>query len=184
MLRAGRSIFISVFLTSRPNARPKTVGGWRRADLMRISCAVLYDSKENTYFEFLEEQAPWLIDHLRKFDLVVGFNIKRFDYQVMGGYTDFDFTKLPTLDILDEIYKHLGYRLSLDHLAQVTLGVKKSADGLQALRWWKLGQIREIIDYCKMDVKITRDLFLYGKKNGYLLFNNKAKNTVRVPVKW
>jgi DEAD/DEAH box helicase domain-containing protein len=52
------------------------------------------------------------------------------------------------------------------------------------LRWWKQGRIREIIDYCKIDVKITKDLFLYGKKNGYLLFKNKAKKTVRVPVKW
>jgi DEAD/DEAH box helicase domain-containing protein len=66
----------------------------------------------------------------------------------------------------------------------VTLNKKKSADGLQALRWWKQGKIREIIEYCKTDVAITRDLFLYGKKNGYLLFNNKAKKTVRIPVKW
>ena len=136
------------------------------------------------YFEFTEDQVFGLLEHLKKFDLVIGFNSKRFDYQVMGGYTDFDFSKLPTLDILDEIHKQLGYRLSLDHLAQVTFGVKKSADGLQALRWWKQGRIREIIDYYKMDVEITRDLFLYGRKNGYLLFNNKAKNTVRVPVQW
>ncbi len=160
------------------------VGGWHRADLMGISCAVLYDSKENKYLDFLEDQVHQIIERLKKTDLIIGFNIKKFDYHVMGGYTDFDFRKLPTLDILDEIYKHLGYRLSLDHLAKVTLGVKKSADGLQALRWWKQGRIREIIDYCKIDVEITRDLFLYGKKNGYLLFNNKANNTVRIPVKW
>ena len=88
------------------------------------------------------------------------------------------------LDILEEIHKRLGYRLSLEHLARVTLNAQKTADGLQALRWWKQGRIREIIDYCKQDVAITRDLFLYGEKNGYLLFNNKAGNTVRIPVNW
>lgn len=179
----GKNIHFAV-LDIETQRSAQEVGGWQRADLMGISCAVLYDSKKNTYFEFLEEQVFQLIELLKKFDLIIGFNIKRFDYRVIGGYTDFDCEKLPTLDILEEIYNHLGYRLSLDHLAKVTLGVQKRADGLQALRWWKEGRIREIIDYCKMDVEITRNLFLYGKRHGYLLFNNKANNTVRIPVKW
>jgi DEAD/DEAH box helicase domain-containing protein len=160
------------------------VGGWNRADLMGISCVVLYDSRHDKYFEFLEDQVPLLIHHLKKFDLVIGFNIKRFDFRVLSGYSDFHFRKLPTLDILEAVHDRLGYRLSLDHLAKVTLGKEKTADGLQALRWWKQGRIREIIDYCKVDVEITKDLFLYGKNNGYLLFKNKAKKTVRVPVNW
>ena len=160
------------------------VGGWHRADLMKMSCAVLYDSKKDQYFEFLDNQVDQLIEHFKKCDLVVGFNVKRFDFRVLAGYSNFNFEKLPTLDILEEVHNRLGYRLSLDHLAKVTLGQKKTADGLQALRWWKQGRIREIIDYCKKDVKITRDLFLYGQQNGYLLFTNKAKKTVRIPVKW
>ena len=160
------------------------VGGWHRADLMGISCAVLYDSAKDLYVEFLDEQVDELVEHLKKCDLVVGFNVKRFDYQVLRGYSDFNFENLPTLDILEEIHSRLGYRLSLDHLARVTLGKEKTANGLQALQWFKQGRIREIIDYCKKDVEITRDLFLYGQKNGYLLFTNKAKNTVRIPVTW
>ncbi|MFC1817386.1 Zn-binding domain-containing protein, partial [Thermodesulfobacteriota bacterium] len=160
------------------------VGGWHRADLMKVSCAVLYDSKDDLFHEFLEDRVQDLIERLNRFDTVIGFNIRRFDYLVLKGYADIDFRQIPTLDILDEIYKHLGYRLSLDHLARVTLGIQKSADGLQALKWWKQGKIREIIKYCKKDVAITRDLFRYGRKNGYLLFNNKAGQMVRVPVKW
>ena len=151
---------------------------------MGISCAVVYDSQSETFFEYLEDQVPLLIEHLKRFELVIGFNIKRFDFHVLGGYSDFDFSELPTLDILEEVHKRLGYRLSLDHLASVTLGKKKTADGLQALKWWKQGRTQEIIDYCKADVKITKDLFQYGQKNGYLLFMNKAKNTVRLPVDW
>jgi DEAD/DEAH box helicase domain-containing protein len=162
----------------------REVGGWHRADLMKMSCAVLYDSKKDQYFEFLDDQVDQLIEHFNKCDLVVGFNVKRFDFRVLAGYSDFNFEKLPTLDILEDVHNRLGYRLSLDHLAKVTLGQKKTADGLQALKWWKQGRIREIIDYCKKDVEITRDLFLYGQKNGYLLFTNKAKKMVRIPVKW
>ncbi|GBC61013.1 DEAD/DEAH box helicase [Desulfonema ishimotonii] len=160
------------------------VGGWHRADRMGISCVVLYDSAEDRFLEYLQDQVDVLVGHLQQFDRVIGFNIKGFDYKVLTGHSDFNFKTLPTLDILEEVRKRLGYRLSLDHLARVTLGAKKSADGLQALKWWKEGRIRDIIDYCRIDVEVTRDLFLYGRENGYLLFRNKAGNTVRVPVAW
>ena len=181
--RSQQNIHFGVFDVETQRSAQE-VGGWHRADLMGISCAVVYDSKSETFFEYLEDQVPILIEQLKRFELVIGFNIKRFDFHVLGGYSDFDFRELPTLDILEEVHKRLGYRLSLDHLASVTLGKKKTADGLQALKWWKQGRTQEIIDYCKADVKITKDLFQYGQKNGYLLFMNKAKNTVRLPVDW
>ena len=181
--KTRNSIHFGVFdLETQRSAQE--VGGWHRADLMGISCAVLYDSGEDRYFEFLEDRLSEFIEHLSRLDLVVGFNIKRFDYQVLTGYSDFDFNSLQTIDILEDIYNHLGYRLSLAHLAEVTLEKKKTADGLQALRWWKEGRMQEIIEYCKADVAITRDLFLYGRENGYLLFQNKAEKTVRIPVNW
>ncbi len=160
------------------------VGGWHRADLMGISCAVLYDSRQDAYFEFLENQVDRLIGQISSLDLLVGFNIKRFDYQVLSHYTDTDFSRFNTLDILEQVHDRLGYRLSLDHLAGNTLGIEKSGNGLQALAWWKEGKISEILQYCRADVKITRDLFLFGRENGYLLFKNKAGQKVRVPVVW
>jgi DEAD/DEAH box helicase domain-containing protein len=83
---------------------------------------------------------------------------------------------------MEVITNRLGYRLSLDRLAEHTLGVKKSADGLRALQWYKEGKIDDIINYCLQDVRITRDLFLFGLKNRYLLFKNKAGSIVRLPV--
>ena len=160
------------------------VGGWHRADLMKISCAVLYDSKKDRYFDYLENQIPRFVEHLQALDLVIGFNIKRFDYQVLRGYTDFDFMKLANLDILEEVKNQLGFRLSLDHLASATLNARKSADGLQALRWWQEGRILEIIAYCRHDVKLTRDLYRYGRDKGYLIFEDKSNRKVRIPVDW
>jgi len=132
----------------------------------------------------VENQISQFVERLQTFDLVIGFNIKRFDYQVLKGYSDFNFKKLNNLDILEEIKKYLGFRLSLDHLASVTLGIRKTADGLQALQWWQQGRIPEIIEYCRQDVKITRDLYRYGRKNKHLLFKNRADKTVRIPVNW
>ena len=116
--------------------------------------------------------------------MVVGFNIKRFDYQVLKGYSDFDFMQFNNLDILEEVKKYLGFRLSLSHLATTTMGVEKNADGLQALQWWQQGRILEIIEYCRQDVKITRDLYRYGRNNGHLVFKNRENNVARIPVNW
>jgi DEAD/DEAH box helicase domain-containing protein len=160
------------------------VGGWHRADRMRVSCGVLYDSRADDFFEYTEDRVQDLIAHLQRLDLIVGFNVKRFDYRVLSGYSGTDFSAIPTLDLLEDIHNQLGFRLSLDHLARVTLGVRKSADGLQALKWWKEGKLREIIDYCRKDVAITRDVYLFGRKNGYLLFESKSGAAVRVPVGW
>jgi len=158
------------------------VGGWHRADKMGISVAVLYDSVSDCFKTYLEKDIPDLIGDLQTFDLVVGFNNKRFDNKVLSAYSVFNLASLPTLDIMEKISNRLGYRLSLDRLAEHTLGIKKSANGLQALQWYKEGKIEEIVSYCRQDVTITRDIFLFGLENRYLLFKNKAGSVVRLPV--
>jgi DEAD/DEAH box helicase domain-containing protein len=131
-----------------------------------------------------EERVHELIDTLKTADLIVGFNIWDFDYNVLKGYSSFRFAELPTFDILREISKQLGYRLSLNHLAHKTLNVEKSADGLQSLKWFKEGKMEEVIEYCKKDVEITKDLFLFGLAHRYLFFETKAGQLVRLPVEW
>ena len=162
----------------------KDVGGWNQAQKMGVSCAILFDSKTSIYQEYFQDDIEDLIDKLGTYDLVIGFNIIKFDYKVLSGLSDFDFLSLPTLDILLKVHERLGYRLSLDHLAGQTLGCNKSADGLMALEWWKHGKMDKIIEYCKQDVKVTRDLYLYGRQNQFLVFKNKAGHKVRVPVLW
>jgi DEAD/DEAH box helicase domain-containing protein len=160
------------------------VGGWHLANNMGISCAVLYNSKSDTYETYLDNQIEDLIAVMRQMKLIIGFNIKRFDYRVLSGYIQTDYSQFPTLDLLEHVHQRLGYRLSLGHLGEITLGAPKSANGLQALLWWKEGKIDEIINYCKKDVQITRDLYIFGKQKGYVLFQNKAKQIVRLPVRW
>jgi len=158
------------------------VGGWHRADAMLVSVAVVYDAGLDDYLVFREGEVPQLIAHLSTFDLLVGFNNKRFDNQVLSGYGVHDLAVLPTVDILEKVKERLGYRLSLDNLSENTLGIKKSADGLMALKWYQEGRIDKIISYCRQDVEMTRSLFHFGMEHGYLLFKNKAGSVVRCPV--
>lgn len=147
--------------------------GWHRAERMGISTVVLYDSEADEYFSYMEDEIDEFIIRLRQLPLVIGFNNKRFDNQVLSAYTSFYLTSMPTIDILEEVRARLGYRLSLDRLARYTLGVQKTVDGLHALRWYKEGRMADIIRYCEMDVRITKDLFLFGKKRA--IFSSKTR---------
>ena len=160
------------------------VGGWNKTYLMRMSCGIVWDSRDERFVTYVEDQVDDLIEHLRRADLVVGFNIVGFDYSVLRGYTRFDFRELNTLDIMRDVRSHLNYRVSLDGLACATLNAGKTADGLQALRWWKQGRLDLIEKYCRNDVRITRDLFHHGLDKGYLLFERKDEGRMRLPVGW
>jgi DEAD/DEAH box helicase domain-containing protein len=161
------------------------VGGWHRADRMGVSLAVLYDSRSDAFSTYSQDRVPELADALAAAPLVVGFNILRFDYAVLSPHAPgFAFRALPTLDLLVQVQEQLSYRLSLDSLARTTLGAAKSADGLLALAWWKERRLEAIEEYCRQDVALTRDLYLFGRDNGYLLFTNKAGKAVRVRASW
>ncbi len=160
------------------------VGGWGNSHLMRVSVAVLYDSAGDEFTAYREDELPRLLERLAELELVVGFNIIRFDYKVLGAYSPRDLSRLPTLDLLADVHRHLGFRLSLDALAGATLGAAKSADGLQAVEWWREGEMELLTEYCQKDVAITRDLMLHGQEHGHLLYRRKDGPVLRVPVDW
>ena len=149
---------------------------------MRVSVAVLYESDGERFTAYTEEDIHQMIERLFDLDLVIGFNNKRFDNRVLSRYTDRNLGDLPSFDILEAITNRLGYRLSLDRLAEQTLRVQKTGDGLLALRWFRQGEMARLTAYCQQDVAITRDLFLFGLRQRYLLFRNKAGAEVRLPV--
>jgi DEAD/DEAH box helicase domain-containing protein len=161
------------------------VGGWGNAHRMGVAVAVACHLEENRFETFREEEVAGLVAALRGADLVVGFNIRRFDYRVLSGYTGEDHARtLPTLDLLDDVHAALGFRLGLDHLARETLGAEKSADGLQSLEWVREGRLDLVEAYCRHDVEILRDLYLFGRREGYLRYRDRAGRLLRLPVSW
>jgi len=160
------------------------VGGWGNIHEMKLAVGVVWDSCEQEYFSYLEGAASQLVKKLRTADLVVGFNVKKFDYGVLQPYADFDLDEITTFDMLIDINKKLGHRLSLNHLAENTLNAEKSADGLVSLQWYKEGKIDKIIEYCKQDVEITRDLFLYGESHGYVKYSTRSGVAKDLKVDW
>ena len=160
------------------------VGGWGNIHDMKLAVGVVWDSCEQEYFSYQENTALQLVEKLQTADLVVGFNVKIFDYGVLQPYADFDLDEITTFDMLIDINKKLGHRLSLNHLAENTLNAKKSADGLVSLQWYKEGEIDKIIKYCRQDVEITRDLFLYGESHGYVKYCTRSWVVKDLKVDW
>ena len=160
------------------------VGGWQNTHLMRLALAVVYDTGSGAFETYTERDAEALIERLFAAPAVVGFNVRRFDYAVLRAYTARRLEDLPTFDLLEDVHRKLGYRLSLDHLARETLGRGKTGDGLQSLTWWREGRVDLIEAYCRKDVELTRDLMVFAARERHVLFQRKDGERVRLPVDW
>ncbi len=161
------------------------VGGWDKKHEMGMSVGVTYSTADGAYEIFPEKRAGDLVARLQRADLVVGYNILSFDYEVLMAYTILDLKHhLSTMDLLLEVEKVAGHRMKLEDLAQGTLGVGKVAEGLDAIRWYREGKMMEIAEYCCFDVKVTKMVHEHGVKNGELFYNDRFGRKTRLEVKW
>jgi DEAD/DEAH box helicase domain-containing protein len=162
------------------------VGGWANIHRMGVALGVLCHLEDGRFEVFFEGQVRELIESLRKASLVIGYNSRRFDYRVLSGYTGEDYNRvLPTLDLLEDITRRLGFRVGMGHLAQETLGLGKSADGLQSLRWVREGRLDLVEQYCRKDVEILRDLYLHGRRERCLFYRDRLRDVrLKLPVEW
>lgn len=161
------------------------VGGRGHIDKLKFACGVTYSTSKNDFTVYWEADVPALIDELRSATKVVGFNLLNFDYKVLQPYSpQIRFASIPTLDLLLDIQRTLGFRLSLDAIANATLGTAKTADGIQSVRWFRDGELDKVAEYCKADVDITRRVFEFGRDNGYIHYKSKLGSKLKVSVKW
>ena len=161
------------------------VGGWQNKDKMGMSIGVTYSTATDQYYIYGERDVQKLIDQLRRADLVVGFNHISFDYGVLMGYTVLNLEEqLLSLDLMLDLEPKLGHRPKLDALGSATLGAGKTADGMDAIRWWQQGKIMEIAEYCAYDVKVTKCLYEYGAQNGHVKYQDRNGREMTVEVAW
>ena len=158
----------------------------RKPELLGVSVCGLYSYETDRYDAYLEaDLATKLAPRLQNAELLIGFNIRRFDLPVLQPYLPYPAATLPVLDIMEEIVKQLGHRVSLNSLAQATLGRGKSGSGLDALTWFKQGRFDLITTYCLDDVKLTKEVYDYGKTHGRLFVTSRfSEEKLIVPVFW
>lgn len=150
-----------------------------------MSVGVTYSTADEKYRIYPENRVDALIEELTRADLVVGFNVAKFDYAVLFGYSPLDLDhSIPTLDMLIEVEALIGHRLPLESIAQATLGVGKIADGMDAIRWFKQGKLLEIAEYCCFDVKVTKMVHEYGVRHGELFYTDRFGQKKSLAVNW
>ncbi|GAB4026426.1 MAG: hypothetical protein Fur0011_2120 [Candidatus Microgenomates bacterium] len=140
------------------------------------------DEAGEEYVGYREDNFSPFWRKLETADLVVGFNILSFDYATLKPYYSGSFAQFPSLDIMVEMEKHLGHRVSLDAVAKETLGEQKNGHGLDAIRYYHDGDWESLEKYCLQDVKVTKEIYDYGLANKILRYKNKWNNLVEVPV--
>ncbi|MCX7609530.1 MAG: ribonuclease H-like domain-containing protein [Anaerolineales bacterium] len=161
------------------------VGGRTNVSALRLACAVTWSSLRNDYRVYWEKDIPALVAELKSADRVVGFNIKNFDYEVLRPYVPNERLQfLPTLDIMEDLFRQLSFRLKLDAVARATLGEAKIANGIQAVTWWREGKLDRLVEYCKADVDVTRRIYDFGCANGYVYYLSRLGSKQKVQVNW
>lgn len=161
------------------------VGGRDHIDKLCVACGVTWSKLKNDFSVYWEKDVPALIEELQSATKVIGFNLRGFDYLVLQPYApELRFASIPTLDMLFDLQKTLGFRISLDSIASASLGAAKTADGLQAVEWFRAGELDKIAEYCKADVDITRRVYEFGRDNGYIFYKSKLGSKLKAEVKW
>jgi len=168
------------------------VGGGHNKAKMGVSVGVTYSTTRGTYEIYGESEMERLGEELIKADLVVGWNHIQFDYPVLQPYIFHTLAEQTVnLDMMLDLETKLGFRLKLDSVASVTLGTGKTADGLDALRWWqehkKSGEfapLRKIAEYCAYDVKVTKCVHEFALEHGHLKYDDKSGGIAEIAVDW
>jgi len=161
----------------------------RRADQLGLSVCVVWSYQLARFDTYWEEDAGDLLDRLLAADLVIGFNHRKFDLEVLRPYAAGRvLERIPLFDILEDLHARLGHRVSLDSCCRATLQAKKSGQGLQAIAWWREGRRDLLEHYCRDDVRLTRDLFDRGRTAGSISIEKRDRNglprVVPIAVQW
>jgi DEAD/DEAH box helicase domain-containing protein len=140
-----------------------------------LSVVCIYDYLEDKYECFFQEELNNLWKIIEKTDVIIGFNSDHFDLPLLNKYFPGDLFQIKSLDILKEIHSTLGRRIKLDVIAEATLGEKKSGHGLQAIKWWADGEYEKVAEYCRQDVKVTKEIYDHAIEHGKLFYKDLGK---------
>ncbi len=145
-----------------------------RNDLSRLELAVVavHDSETGEFSSYTKEELPKLWPLLEKADVLIGYNSDAFDIPLLNFYYPGDLTRVRSIDLMIEVQKVLGRRLRLQSLAEATLKVSKSGDGLKSVEWWQQGLHDKVREYCIQDVRITRQIYDYALEHGKLKYKD------------
>ena len=143
------------------------------------------NEKEGKMYSFWENELPQMWDLFLDAQRIIGFNSIRFDVPALKPYSPPFFSKLPHFDILQEVKKVFGKRVSLDNIGRETLGITKIDNGANAVLYSQKGDNKSLSllkKYCEADVDLTRRIYDFALKNKKLRFKDHWNNPQEIEV--
>ncbi len=152
--------------------------GWRDFKNMGISVIGAYDYVEDRYRVFCSDNFSAFQELVKTRRIIAGFNNIAFDNRLceVNGIIVPD---EKSYDLLMEVWRAKGLEdeydpeqsekylgVGLDALAKINLSLGKTGHGSKAPALWQGGSIGSVVDYCLMDVTLTKrliDLVVSGK---------------------
>jgi DEAD/DEAH box helicase domain-containing protein len=147
-----------------------------------VSYMAYYRSDTDKIEGFFDEDVPKFKALMDQADLIIGYNIIGFDFPVLEGYLPVALPDHKICDLYKIIHNQHKIHLKLDNLTTATFGAGKIAHGLDALRFYREGNLDKLKEYCDMDVKLTTDLYKFIKENGYCFYTDGLGNKVKLEV--
>lgn len=147
-----------------------------------ISYLAYYRSDTDTIEGLFDQDVPQFKKAMDQSDLIIGYNIIEFDNRVLKGYFQFDDSKYTFLDLYKVIHKTHNVYIKLDNITSTTLGAGKIAHGLDAIRFYREGNLDKLKEYCDSDVQLTRDVYQFIKDNKFFYYTDGLGNKVKLEL--
>jgi len=160
----------------------ETIGDIKNQSTMKVTVVSIYEYETDTYRSFEESELGQLWPIFERAERLIGYNSESFDAPILNRYYTGDMMMFPHLDLLKVIRESAGKRFRLNDIAKATLQIEKSADGLQAMKWFEEGKIDLIKEYCEQDVKVTKEVYEFGKKNKMLYYPTLTGDLMPIAV--
>lgn len=149
-----------------------------------ISYLGYYRSDLDFFGGFFEEDLDKFKEIVKHADTLVGFNIVGYDIPVLKRYYDLDLSGKQIIDIYKIIVDEYKIYLKLDNITSTTFGLGKIAHGLDAVRFYKEGNLNKLKEYCDMDVKLTKELYEFIQKNGFCYYTDGLGEKIKLEVRF
>lgn len=170
--------------------------GWDDHTGMGVACICAWEGAAQAMVRFADipgDGLPFPVYRLSAFEnlatrasVLVSFNGVRFDNRVLSahglaqipdskcydliieGWRGQGLDPYPGADVFADPARRKAYSGALNDYALANLGCGKSGTGDQAPIQWQRGEYERVLNYCALDVELTRDLFELGQLQGWL----------------
>lgn len=148
---------------------------WRDHQALGVSWAVTYESRTDSYQHYRAQHGLGpLAATLAGAELLVSWNGAAFDLPLLEATMRKLNMPMPTIeaphcDLFALIEQATGTKIGLSEAAKFTLGEDKTGTGDQAPALARADKWDELASYCQNDVRLTRDLYEFVARYGYIL---------------